>query len=36
MAEIRPTRISALSYRLKGNELIIQNAKRAKKLGVVW
>ncbi len=32
MAEVRPTHISALSYRLEGNELIIQNAKCVKKL----
>jgi hypothetical protein len=32
MAEVRLTRISAPSYRLEGDELIIQNAKRAKKL----
>jgi hypothetical protein len=32
MAEVRPDRIFASSYRLEGDELIIQNAKRAKKL----
>jgi hypothetical protein len=32
MAEVRPARISALSYRRKGDKLIIQNAKWAKKL----
>jgi hypothetical protein len=32
MAEVRPARISALSYRLEGDELIIHNAKCAKKL----
>jgi hypothetical protein len=32
MAELRPPCISAPSYRLEGDELIIQNAKRAKKL----
>jgi hypothetical protein len=32
MAEVRPTRIFAPSYRLEDDELIIQNAKRAKKL----
>jgi hypothetical protein len=32
MAEVCPARISAPSYRLEGDKLIIQNAKRAKKL----
>jgi hypothetical protein len=32
MAEVRLARISAPSYCLEGDELIIQNAKRAKKL----
>jgi hypothetical protein len=32
MAEVRLARTSAPSYRLEGNELIIQNVKRAKKL----
>jgi hypothetical protein len=32
MAEVHPACISALSHRLKGDELIIQNAKCAKKL----
>jgi hypothetical protein len=32
MAEVRLARISALSYRLEGDELIIQNAKHEKKL----
>jgi hypothetical protein len=32
MAEVRPARISAPSYHLAGDELIIQNTKRAKKL----
>jgi hypothetical protein len=31
MAEVRPARIFAPSYRLEGDEVIIQNAKRAKK-----
>jgi hypothetical protein len=32
MAEVRPARIFASSYRLEGDELIIQNGKRAKKV----
>jgi hypothetical protein len=32
MAKLRPARISTPSYRLEGDELIIQNAKRTKKL----
>jgi hypothetical protein len=32
MTKVRPACISASSYRLEGDELIIQNAKRAKKL----
>jgi hypothetical protein len=32
MAEVRPARISGPSYRLEGDELIIHNAKCAKKL----
>jgi hypothetical protein len=31
MAEVRPARISAPSYHLEGDELIIYNAKHAKK-----
>jgi hypothetical protein len=32
MPEIRPAYISTPSYRVEGDEFIIQNAKRAKKL----
>jgi hypothetical protein len=32
MAEVHPARIFGPSYRLEGNKLIIQNAKRAMKL----
>ncbi len=32
MAEVHPAHISAPSYRLKDDELIIQNAKHVKKL----
>jgi hypothetical protein len=32
MVEVRPTHISAPFYCLEGNQLIIQNVKRVKKL----